>query len=159
MNRRLLIYGAMGLVLLLLLSEEPQDESNPFEFSVRTRAFFQTECMKEIIGFDSAARAKIRYCECVVTAFSEKLKGDASLGEQWSTALSEYEVFSGNVRTRSRALASQPNHFTSGHLRLDEMLKPARLKFVFLEMASTWEGLNKSVDAHWKQSMNSCARP
>jgi len=158
MNKRFLLWAVVGLILFFVLSDDSAEvESNPFTFSLRTKAFFQNDCLKEIIGFDSPGRSKIRYCECVVDKFSSGMSVDLPLMEKWEATLASYSAMSGRARDRSRILAFKPaTHFTSGIERLDILLRPYRLKYVFPEMEDEWKALDKELGDYWKKSLIGC---
>jgi hypothetical protein len=158
MNPRFILYGIVALVLLFMLADSsPERIRNSLILTENNKAFFQTECMKEIVGFEYSTSTKMSYCDCVVSKFSESLANDAPLKEAWKAAMLTYKGYAQNPKKSARALASMPDvHFSSGYARLDVLLRMEELTIEFSEMDSIWKELAQKLDLHWKQSMLAC---
>lgn len=160
MNPRFILYGIVALVLVLMLGDDSSTATkSPLILTEKNKAFFHTECMKEIVGFESSAGTKIRYCECVVTKFSESLAEDAPLMESWKAAMLTYQGYAQTPRKSAGALAFKPDvHFSSGYPRLDVLLRMEKVTIKFPEMDSVWKDLVQKLDLHWKHSMLACTQ-
>lgn len=159
MNIRLIVYGLIGVVLFMMLQEgEVSQDTHPFSLLHNSRTFFQTECMKEIVDLNGSYKAKVGFCDCVVSNYSQKLTEDTALKENFDGAVAEYNSLNPDAYARSRFLAHKPSDYiTTGNTKLDQLLRSYRFKYNFKELNDRWNSIAKEVDRIWGATFVSCS--
>jgi hypothetical protein len=160
MNKRFLLYGIVALVLVLLLAGDGDSasESTAFPLSVRQQAAFKNECMKEIVGFDQAARSKFLFCDCVTEKFETRINANEELIKIHEAFVAKYLELKEDPRSMSRSLASRNvERFTSGSDKGDILLSSMVLRYPFSEMKEVSENLVKGVEQDWKKTLIECS--
>jgi hypothetical protein len=160
MNKRFLLYGIVALVLVLVLSGggDSASENAAFALSVRQQAALKNECMKEIVGFDQAARSKFLFCDCVTEKFETRINANEELIKIREAFVAKYLELKEDPRSISRSLASRnAERFTSGSDKVDILLSTMVLRYPFTEMKDLSESLVTGIDQDWKKTLIECS--
>jgi hypothetical protein len=160
MNTRVLLYGVVGLVLMLVLSSGGADlDNSPVALNLAQQSAYKNECLKEIIGFEQPARSKIRFCDCVTASFEKKVAENAAFVESYEAFLGRYIELSQSPFRASRALSSNyQQDFRSGHIKLDILLSVKNLRHPFPELVGDSKLLGEVLDETWKIAMIACSQ-
>jgi|GEM_PF-3251917 len=165
MNTRVILYGAVGLVLFMALGGgggSSAESEKFFPLSLRQQSGYKNECIKGIDSFEATILAKIKFCECVVSGFDDLINVDEELQKKHAAFTEAYTELAESPQDASRALASAHISDTTMGWSMGPIFSllsvEGPFKYGFKQLQPQVDELSKDFDAAWKKSTLSCTQ-